>query len=199
MQIISILSILSFYVPIIWLAVILAYWFRKHELNFKLIKCGILAMVVLYILQASYYTIATYSAWKADPVSQYFLPPHQSISYFANYAYFRFWRPDVISLIVGAVWASFLFLVKKFTGERILEKSDIALGFFTATIVGWPKIFAYFVLAFGLLILRGIVNIVIYKDKSNLAIASSIAFSALVVAGFSDLIMKISFFENFRL
>lgn len=199
MGVISILNILSFYIPIVWLVFILAIWFKKHELNFKLIMCGILVVIAVYVLQGTYYTIATYNAWKLDSVSRFFLPPYQSISYFADYAYFRFWRASLISIMVGLAWAGFLFLIKKYSGERILEKSDVALGFFTAMIVGWPKIFAYFILAFGSLIIKGIANAVILKDKSNLAIASSIAFSALVVAGFSNFIMKISFFDNWRL
>lgn len=174
------------------------YWFKKQELNFRLIKYGILAVITLFILQGSYMTIATYNIWKIDPLSRYLLPPHNSI-YFYGYAYFHFWRAMVINLLVGAAWAGFLVLVKKYTGERILNKSDIALGFFTAMIVGWPKIFAYLVLAFGLLLLKGIMNIVILKNQSNIAIASSVALSALIVAGFSNYIMGLSFFNNWRL
>lgn len=198
MQILSILNILSFFVPIAWLAVILAHWFKNHELSFKLIKYGILTMVALYILQGSYFTIATYNAWKTDPVSRYLLPPHNSV-YFYGYAYFHFWREAVASFLTGAVWAIFLFLIKKYSGERILDKNDIALGFFTAMIVGWPKIFAYLAVAFGILAIKGIVNIAILKNKSNVAIASSIALSALAVAGFGNFIMKLPFFDNLKL
>jgi hypothetical protein len=198
MNIIAVLNVLFFYVPIAWLAIILAYWFKKHELNYRLIKYGIWTVVALFILQGSYMTIATYNVWKLDPLSRYLLPPHNSM-YFAGYAYFHFWRSSVISLLVGIVWAGFLFLIKKYSGERILDKNDIALGFFTAMIVGWPKIFAYFALAFGLLVLKGIINAVVLKDKGNVLIASSIALSALIVSGFSDLIMKLSFFDNWRL
>lgn len=198
MNIADILNILSFYIPIIWLAVILAYWFKRHELNYRLIKYGIWAVIALFILQGSYMTIATYNVWKLDPLSRYLLPPYNS-AYFAGYAYFHFWRSSVVSLLVGAVWAGFLFLIKKYSLGRILDKEDIVLGFFTAMVVGWPKIFAYFALAFGLLILKGIINVAVLKDKSNLAIASSIALSALVVAGFGNFIMRLSFFDNFRL
>lgn len=199
MNFINILNILFFYFPLLWLVVILFSWFKTREFNFKLIKYGILIVFALYVLQGSYYTIATYNAWKMDPMSRYLLPPASPINYFAGYAYFNFWRAFAINFLTGIIWAGFLFLIKKYSGERILDKNDVWLGFFTATIVGWPKIFAYFVLAFGLLILKGIINIVILKNKNNLAIASSIAISALVVAGFSNFIMKLPFFDNFKL
>jgi len=198
MNIVSILNILTFAVPLLWLAVILAHWFKKHELDFKLIKYGILTVLALFILQGVYLTIATYNAWKLDPVSRYLLPPHEPW-YFYNYAYFHFWRPGAVNLVTGAIWAGFLFLINKFAQGKFFEKSDIYLAFFTAFVAGWPKFFAYLAVAFGLLILKGIVNAVILRDKSRLAIASSIAFSALVVAGFGNFIMKLQFFDNLKL
>lgn len=199
MNAVSVLNILFFSLPLFFLAAILVSWFKTRELNFKLIKYGILTVLALYILQGSYLTIATYDAWKLDPMSRYLLPPASPASYFLGYAYFHFWREAVIGVLMGGVWAGFLFLIKKYSSERILEKNDIVFGFFTAMIVGWPKIFAYFALAFGLLVLKGIANIVIFKNQSKIAIASSIALSALVVAGFSDFIMKLPFFDNFKL
>lgn len=198
MQILSILNILSFFIPIAWLAAILAFWFKNHELNFKLVKYGILTAMALFILEGAYGTIATYNAWKLDPISRYLLPPHQTW-YFYAYAYFHFWRADLINFLAGTVWAIFLFLIYKYSAGRILDKNDVALGFFTALIVGWPKIFAYLALAFGLLAVKGIINTIILKNQNNLAIASSIALSALVVAGFGNFIMRLSFFDNWRL
>ncbi|MBU4338350.1 hypothetical protein KKD57_02215 [Patescibacteria group bacterium] len=198
MNIPAILNLLSFYLPLLWLFIILANYFKTHELNFKLIKYGIFVAIALFAITGAYSTIATYNAWKLDPFSRYLLPPHNP-AYFYGYAYFNFWREAVVSFLAGAVWAGFLFLVKKYSGGRILDKNDVALGFFTAMIVGWPKIFAYFAIAFGLLILKGIINAVVLKDKNNIAIASSLALSALVVAGFSNFIMKLSFFDNWKL
>lgn len=198
MNIADILNILSFYVPIAWLAVILIYWNKKQEFNYRLIKYGILAMIALFVVQGVYFTFATYNVWKTDSISRYLLPPHNS-AYFFGYAYYHFWRAGVVSLLMGLAWSGFLFFVRRYLGERVLDKTDIALGFFTAMVVGWPKIFAYLALAFGLLVLRGIINAVVLKDKSGIAIASSIALSALVIAGFSNFIMQLSFFNNWRL
>lgn len=199
MNIVSILNILTFAVPLLWLAVILVYWFKNQSLDFKLIKYGILTVIALYILQGSYLTIATYNAWKLDPTSRYLLPPHQSISYFANYAYFHFWRKAVISILMGGIWAGFLFIIKKYSGGRILDKGDVVLGFFTAMVVGWPKIFAYLAIVFGLMALKGIANNFIFKDKNPIMAASSLALGALIAAGFSDFFMKIPFFDNLKL
>jgi hypothetical protein len=199
MNIVAILNILSFFFPLLWLAIILVFYFKTRELNFGLIKYGILTVLALYFLQGSYLTAATYNAWKLDPVGHLLLPPSTPINYFLGYAYFNFWRIVIINIFMGAIWAGFLFLIKRFTRERVLDNSDIALGFFTAMVVGWPKIFAYFVVFFWLLILKATANSLIFKNKNNLTIASSIVFSALIVAGFSNLIMRIPFFDNFKL
>ncbi|MDP3057804.1 MAG: hypothetical protein Q8N37_04820 [bacterium] len=198
MNIANILNILIFAVPLFWLGVILVSWFKTRELDLKLIKRGVLIVIALFILQGAYLTIATYNAWKLDPMSRYLLPPHNTW-YFASYAYFHFWRPEVVNLFVGTIWAGFLFLINKFSQERFFEKSDIYLAFFTAFVVGWPKFFAYLAIAFGLLTLKGIINAIILKDKSRLALTTSIALSALVVAGFGNLIMKLQFFDNLKL
>lgn len=198
MDIANILNILSFFVPIAWLAVILAYWLKKHEVDFKLVKYGILTVMALFVLEGAYGTIATYNAWKLDPISRYLLPPHQTW-YFYTYAYFHFWRTDLINFLAGAAWAIFLFLIYKYSAGRVLDKNDVALGFFTALIVGWPKIFAYLAIAFGLLAAKGIINAAILKNQSNLTIASSIALSALIVAGFGNFLMRLPFFDNLKL
>jgi len=198
MDIISILNILTFLVPLIWLALILAYRLKNHEVNLRLIKYGIFSVVALAVLQGAYSTIATYNAWKLDRISRYLLPPYNA-TYFYGYAYFHFWRGAVASFLVGAACAVLLFALYKYSSGRILDKSEIALGFFTAFVVGWPKIFAYFTLVFVLLILKGVINVFVLKNKSNLQIASSIALSALAVAGFSNFIMRLPFFDNFKL
>lgn len=198
MEFVSILNILNFTVPLLWLAVISAHWLKNREINAKLLKYGILTVMALFILEGACGTIATYNAWKLDPISRYLLPPHQAW-YFYTYAYFHFWRADLVNFLAGTAWAIFLFLIYKYSAGRILDKNDVALGFFTALIVGWPKIFAYLALAFGLLAAKGIINAVILKNQNNLAIASSIALSALVVAGFGNFIMRMPFFDNLKL
>ncbi len=198
MQVLSILNILSFFIPIAWLAVILVFWIKTREINFKLIKYGIFIVIALFAITGAYSTIATYYAWKAEPVSRYLLPPHQDW-YFFNYAFFHFWRADIINFLTGLGWAVFLFVIYKYSSGRILDKGEVYLGFLTAMIVGWPKIFAYLAIAFGILAVRGIANFMILKNKGNLAIASSIAFSALIVAGFGNFIMKLPFFDNWKL
>lgn len=198
MQILSLLNLLNFFSPLLWLAIILVSWFKKRELDLKLIKYGIWTVLALFILQGAYLTIATYNVWKLDPVSRYLLPPHNT-TYFFGYAYFNFWRIAVVSILTATVWAVFLFLINRYSGGRFMEKSDIYLAFFTAMIVGWPKIFAYFALAFALMIIKGIINAIILKEKNSIAITSSIAFSALIVAGFGNFLMKLPFFDNIKL
>lgn len=195
---IKILNTLNFVLPLFWLVLILIRWFKKRELNSRFIKYGILSVIALFILQGAYLTIATYNAWKPDPISRYLLPPYNT-TYFFKYAYFLFWRAGFINIMTGLAWAGFLYAVNRYSNGRILEKSDVALGFFTAMIAGWPKIFAYFALAFGLLILKGIYSAVILKNKNNIAITSSIAISALIVAGFGNFIMKLPFFSDIKL
>lgn len=197
MQVLVLSDALNFLFPLFWLAIILAHWFKTKKVSVKLIKYGIFIAIILYILNGFYVTVATYDAWKADPVSRYLLPPHEK-TYFYQYAYFHFWRFGIINLFIGAAWAAFLVILNKYSNGRFFEKSDIYLAFFTAYVVGWPKIFAYLAVTFGLMILKGVIS-AMRKDEKKFRITASIAFSAMLVIGFGRLVMEIPFFDNFKL
>lgn len=198
MQILQILNIISFLLPLFWLVVILFGWFKNNEINIRFIKFGIISVLAINFLLSAYLTIATYDVWKNDPVSRYLLPQYSG-NYFYGYAYFHFWREMVVNIVIGIIWAGFLYLIKKYSNKRVLDKKDILLGFFTAMIVGWPKVFAYLALMFGLLALKSISQIMVYKRSNRVALTSSMALGALIAAGFGNFIMHIGFFDNIRL
>ena len=89
MQILQVLNILNFTIPVIWLIAIFIHWLKFGEIKFRWIKAGIFTILALFIITGAYSSLATYDLWKADPLSRYLLPPHTSISYFLGYAFFQ--------------------------------------------------------------------------------------------------------------
>lgn len=198
MQILSVLNILNFLLPLLWLAVILTHWLKKGEVKLKWVKWGILTTILFLAIEAFYNTIITYNVWKNDPISRYLLPPYDS-AYLYQYAFFHYWRAGAINLFIGALWAGFIFVLSKYSGGRFADKTDVLLGFFTAFIVGWPKIFIYLFLALGFLIIKSIVGNFVFKDKAPVAITEGLIIGGLIVAGLSQFFIKMAFFDNLKL
>lgn len=198
MQILSLLSIFNFILPLVWLGAILIYWAKNSEVNLKWVKCGILTVIALFVMSGAYSTVATYNLWKNDPVSRYLLPLYSG-AYFYQYAFFHFWRSYAIILSIGLIWVGVLWLLYKYSRGRILGKTEIALGFFTALIAGWPNFIAYLGIIFGLMLIQGAINIFILKNKNSVAIAGSMILSAFIVAGWGDFFVKMPFLENLKI
>lgn len=180
MTILYFLKLASFAAPLVFLAAILAFWIKHKTVNLKLLKIGIAITVILFIIENAYGTIVTYGLWKNDPVSRYLLPPYEK-AYFYQYAYFHFWRKDVMALLASLMWAGVLLIISKYSNNRILDKSDVSLGFFTAFAAGWPGFAVYITISLGLLAAYQIINVFVFKKNGYVAITASLIASSLVV------------------
>ena len=87
-----------------------------------------------------YQSVQQYQLWSQNEVSQYLLPPHQSINYFIFYVLARFFAPYLISLTIAVL---FLFSAKTFNKkyqERFFEPEELyfgALAIFLVSHPGW--------------------------------------------------------------
>ncbi len=96
-----------------------------------------IAAVAVIFGVAALSTFLQYSVWKADQFSQNFLPPHQSILYFAKYAGTHFWLTPVLSLVIAGAFFLFLHVLAR-KNERFFEEGEIELGALAALLAGWP-------------------------------------------------------------
>ena len=189
MEVLYLLKITSFVAPLIWLAVLLAYWLKNGKINLKWVKSGIIVIIVLSIAIGAYSTIATYNLWKNDPISCYLVPPHQTM-YFFRYSFFHYWFGNVLGLAISSFWALFLFALNKYSKGRLLSKKEVWLGLFTALAVGWPNFISYLIVSFSLLFILQLFNAFFRKQK-NVTLTHSVIISALLVLLFGEFFIEI--------
>ena len=87
-----------------------------------------------------YQSYQQYQSWSQNEVSQYLLPPHQSINYFIFYAIARFFAPYLISLAVAVLFLFSAKALNKKYDERFFEPEEPyfgALAIFLSAHPGW--------------------------------------------------------------
>ncbi len=180
MDTLSLLYLAKIYPPLFILIIILFYQITSNDKKNKFIRYGIFLTIAILLSISSYSTIATYNLWKTDSFSKFLLPPYDA-AYFYGYAFSRFWQSFIVIIIVSFFWAIFLFLAKKYSGDRLLSKNEVYLGFFTSLSVGFPNFIIYIFILFALFLIHQIVNNFVLKNSQPIAISLSMILSAIIV------------------
>lgn len=190
MNILNILNLLTFALPLLLLAAVLIYWLKKGEIKLRWVNTGIFSMLAVFVVTGAYYTIATYGLWASDPFSQYLLPPHTSISYFLRYSFFHFWLNYAIIIMLSLAWAFTLWAINKLSKRNFLDKTDIYLAFLASLAAGWPNFVFLLVIFFGLMLFCQIINIVIFKKNEPLEVAPYLIVGALIALIIGDFLIN---------
>ncbi len=185
-EIYSALKIANFLVSFIWLTAILFYYLKYKDIKLKWVRSGIAITLLLFLITGAYCAFATYNLWKTDPVSRYLLPPYQEMSYFYKYSFFHFGLLNTITIAISLGWASFLFVLNKYSKERFLDRKEIWLGFFTALIAGWPGFIVYLILSCAILLAIQLVNVFILRNENKVIISYTVILSSLAVLFFGE-------------
>jgi len=175
------LKIANILIPFVFLTSILFYYLKYKDIKLKWIKIGIAIILLLFAVMGIYCAFATYNLWKTDPFSKYLLPPYQEISYFYKYSFFHFGLSNIIAIAISSAWASFLFVLNKYSKERFLDRKEIWLGFFTALATGWPGFIIYLIFSFVILLATQLINVFILKNKNKVIISYAVILSSLMV------------------
>jgi len=124
----------------------------------KMLRWFWIVSVLAILSIQTYWSAMLYRAWKLDPLAQFYLPPHQDISYFLGYVGVRFFGPWVVAFLASVVlrWLSKYFN-KKF-GERFFEREEIELIALGTFLTGYPGFLFYFSLLLGGYLLLQILN-----------------------------------------
>ena len=130
------------------------YWRRSFDINrrrfrriFKILEADkrgyqyiFYGSVVLIFILLFYQSYQQYQSWSQNEVSQYLLPPHQSINYFIFYVLARFFAPYLISLAVAVLFLFSAKALNKKYDERFFEPEEPyfgALAIFLSAHPGW--------------------------------------------------------------
>lgn len=109
-----------------------------------------------------------YQTWAQDPLAQFYLPPHQSWSYFILYVGRRFILSWVIAAVAGLfIWGSAHFFNKKYD-ERFFEAEEPFLFGLATFAAGYPT-FLFYVIAMLLVgLLLTLIFAVLKKGRAPL-------------------------------
>lgn len=161
------LQIISVWMPLFVFAVFFAsavgaYIWRPMRLN-KILKWGIAAFVLAYIVRSGYMVWLQYITWISDGFSNFLLPPHRPISYFWQYVWTHFMM-DLPWIFGGAlVLAGIILILAIVSKGRMVDSTDALLAVFGALIAGWPNMLAYFLIVLTLALLGSLVYGIIRK------------------------------------
>lgn len=119
-----------------------------------------LIVIVLIFILLFYQSWQQYQFWSRDEVSQFLLPPYQSINYFIFYAIARFFAPYLISLAVAILFLFSAKALNKKYQERFFKPEEPYFGAIAIFLTGHPGwlfylvilIFIYLVLHLSLVI-----------------------------------------------
>lgn len=118
-------------------------------MTYKIVKLAYLFLILVFAAYSAYSTYFLYYFWNSHDLSKYYLPPYQSIFYFIQYAFFRFWSHFLAALLFSLI---ILFLTKYFNkkhGEKYFwpeEPYYIALAILAVGYPGWVIYFSLLLL-----------------------------------------------------
>ncbi len=131
---------LAWIFSLITLAVVFGAQLMRPSLLPRVARIAFLVSIFFFLFLAAYYSYQQYFFWKENPVSQFLLPPYQSIRYFLSYSFFNFFFQPIFSLTAAiAGFFTAKILNQKF-GERFFEPVEyylFALGLLLAGHPGW--------------------------------------------------------------
>ena len=116
------------------------FWRRSFGISRLIIKWIFLTAVIWTFILLSYQSYQQFQVWSQNEVSQYLLPPHQSINYFIFYVLARFFAPYLISLAVAVLFLFSAKALNKKYDERFFEPEEPyfgALAIFLSAHPGW--------------------------------------------------------------
>lgn len=190
-----IIILVPFTVFLLSLIYLLTTYFRRRE---HLLKAATIVFVIVFLTVISKIIMASglqYYIWKSSGgVSQYLLPPHQSIDYFARYSWQHFILSPVIGIVVSFGLVLYFWTLNKIFKKQYLDFEDTLILVSGAMIVGWPNLIVYLGIAFMLTVLRIFYLFYVAREMRRVPMTA-----ALIIAAFITLLIGEKLVELFNI
>lgn len=190
-----IIVLLPFTIFFASLVYLLITYFRRRE---HLLKVATIIFVVVFLTVIAKIIFASglqYYLWRyGGGVSEYLLPPHQPISYFARYSWQHFILSPAIGIFVSFALVLYFWILNKIFKRQYLDFEDTLILMSGAMIVGWPNLIIYLSIAFLLTILRIFYLYFIKKEARRIPMTA-----ALIIAAFITLLIGEKVIETLQI
>ena len=117
-----------------------AQWLMRPSVFFRAARIIFWSLIFGALFLSSYLTYEQYQLWRAHPLSQFLLPPHQSVGYFISYSAVNFFLPIAINLLLATLVLLLSILVNKRSKGRYFEPAESYLAGAAILLSGsaWP-------------------------------------------------------------
>jgi hypothetical protein len=129
----------------------------------RYIKTYFLCSAAVIFSTTLYWSYLQYSVWKSGGLTQFLLPPHQSIGYFLSYVFVRIVGPWLFSLCVAFLLKKGMEFLNRRFEERFFEAREPWIVCLAVFLTGYPGFFFY--LAF--IALLAVLLVIIYTVASR--------------------------------
>ncbi|OGD31844.1 hypothetical protein A3C91_00260 [Candidatus Azambacteria bacterium RIFCSPHIGHO2_02_FULL_52_12] len=187
----AIASVLA-YAPVVVGVVLFIFAYVQHFRDKltpqTLKKCTWFAVLFFGLLVAAQIAVEYY-ARKNDPFAKLFLPPHQSIDWFAYKMLAQYVVPYAAALVAGLFMYFVALRTNAWSKRELFVENDKYVLLLAALIVGWPQYVLYLLLVVVLTVVQSLTvsaakndfgNRVILTNVLLLSIAGVLAFGPLV-------------------
>lgn len=158
MQIISLVFFLVVFICQLW---------RREWLGSK-IRYFLGLSVIVVVSWATLMSRAQYFIWKGSDLSKLFLPPHASITYFLQYAMWKFWAPYLISFSIGLIFFGLAKYYNYRRNDQFFEADELYIIWLSIFLVSHPLWIFYLLSLFSGILLISLVRSLVLKNNSKL-------------------------------
>jgi len=178
------------YVPTLVIVLVLGFVYlryKKQTLNPKLLKMVVWFLGIFLALMVGLKVSIQYAVFQSDPFTQLFLPPHQTIDWFAFSMWSRHVAPFLFALASGFIMYLAAFYANRLSQREFFMENDKYLFLLAALMVGWPNYILFLLALIVLAVLQSIIITVKRKSEENrIIITNAIMASVLLTILFGN-------------
>lgn len=177
--------LVPFIVFLVSLIYLLKTYFLRREHLTRAATTVFIVVLITVIVKIVLSSGLQYYVWRnGEGLGAYFLPPHQSISYFLKFVWQNFILSPLAGLIISLILAAYFWVLNKVFKRQYLDFEDILILMSGAMIAGWPNVAIFIGIAFALTVFRIFYLFYIKREMRRVPITA-----ALIIASFLTLLI----------
>jgi len=178
------------YIPTLVIVLVLGFVYLKHRkqtLEPKLLKKIVWSLGIFLALMVGLKISLQYAVYQNDPFTKLFLPPYQTIDWFAFSMWSRHAAPFLFALASGFIMYLAALYANRFSQREFFMENDKYILLLAALMVGWPNYILFLLALIVLAVLQSIIITVKRKGEENrIMITNAMIASVLLIILFGN-------------
>lgn len=184
--------LVPFVIFLVSLIYLLKTYFLRREHLTKAATVVFIAVFITVIVKIILSAGLQYYVWKnSSGLGAYFLPPHQSISYFLKFVWQNFILSPFAGLVISLIMALYFWLLNRIFKKQYLDFEDILILVSGAMIAGWPNVAIFMGIAFILTVFRIFYLFYIKREMRRVPITAAFIIAAFLTLLIGDKLVEL--------